>query len=85
MFATPPGRTAPGRGGAPCLAMVQWSAPLSLEGRAKESRGFTRSNVKPRNDHHVNMVEYESESSDDEGTNMCVIERDWTSMSRPFI
>jgi hypothetical protein len=39
---------------------------LDYESRAKESRGFPRSSEKPRNEHHINMVEYSSESSDDE-------------------
>jgi hypothetical protein len=41
---------------------------LDCESQDKESRGFARGNDKPRNDHHVNMVEYGSESSDDEPT-----------------
>jgi hypothetical protein len=43
-----------------------------------ETRGFTRSNDKPRNDQHVNMVEYGSESSDDEEADMCVAEWSWS-------
>jgi hypothetical protein len=31
---------------------------LDCESRAKESRSFTRSSDKPRNERHVNMVEY---------------------------
>jgi hypothetical protein len=46
----------------------------SLQKSARESRGFTRNNDKPRNDHHVNIVEYGSESSDDEQANRCVVE-----------
>jgi hypothetical protein len=47
---------------------------LDCESQAKESRGFTRSGDKLRNEHHVNMVEYSSESSDDEEVDMCVSE-----------
>jgi hypothetical protein len=47
---------------------------LDCESRAKESRNFPRTSDKPRNEHHVNMVEYSSESSDDKGANMCVAE-----------
>jgi hypothetical protein len=39
---------------------------LNCKSRAKESIGFTRSNDKPMNKRHVNMVECDSESSDDE-------------------
>jgi hypothetical protein len=45
---------------------------LDCESRAKESRGFTRSGDKRRNECHVNMVEHSSESSDDEKDDMCV-------------
>jgi hypothetical protein len=37
-----------------------------------KSRNFPRSSKKPRNEHHVNAVEYSSESSDDEEGDMCV-------------
>jgi hypothetical protein len=47
---------------------------LHCESRAKESRNFPRSTDKPRNEHHVNMVEYSSESSYDEEVDMCVAE-----------
>jgi hypothetical protein len=47
---------------------------LECESRAKESRGFPRTSDKPRNERHVNMVEYSSESSDDEEADMCVAE-----------
>jgi hypothetical protein len=52
--------------------------PLHCESQAMETRGFTRSNDKPRNDQHVNMVEYGSESSDDEEADMCVAEWSWS-------
>jgi hypothetical protein len=58
---------------------------MNCESRAKESRSFPRSSDKPRNEHHVNMVEYSSKSSDDEEANMCVVEWNWRSKSRPFI
>jgi hypothetical protein len=35
---------------------------VDCETRAKESRGFSRSNDKSRNDRHVNLVYYDSES-----------------------
>jgi hypothetical protein len=47
---------------------------LDCESRAKESRNFPRSSEKPRNERHVNTVEYSSESSDDEEAAMCVAE-----------
>jgi hypothetical protein len=47
---------------------------LDCESQAKESRGFTRSGDKPRNEWHVNMVEYSSESSNDEEVDMCIAE-----------
>jgi hypothetical protein len=55
---------------------------LDCESRAKESRGFPRSNVKPRNEHYINMVEYSSESSNDEEADMCVDEWSWGSKSK---
>jgi hypothetical protein len=58
---------------------------LGWESRAKESRGFTRNNDKPRNERHVNMVGYSSESSDDEEADMCVAECNWTSKSKSFV
>jgi hypothetical protein len=42
--------------------------------QAKESRGFTRGSEKPRNEHHINMVEYSSKSPDDKEADMCVVE-----------
>jgi hypothetical protein len=33
---------------------------MDCESQAKESRSFPRSSDKPRNEHHVNMVEYSS-------------------------
>jgi hypothetical protein len=50
---------------------------MDCESRAKESRNSPRSSEKPRNEHHVNMVEYSSESSDDEEADMCVAEWTW--------
>jgi hypothetical protein len=47
---------------------------LDCESRAKESRGFTRSNDKPRNEQHVNTIEYSSESSVEENADMCIAE-----------
>jgi hypothetical protein len=47
---------------------------LNCESRAKVSRNFPRSSEKPRNECHVNMVEYSSESSDDKEADMCVAE-----------
>jgi hypothetical protein len=58
---------------------------LDCESRAKESRSFPRSRDKPRNEHHVNMVEYSSESSDNEEADMCVAEWNWGSKSKPFV
>jgi hypothetical protein len=49
------------------------------------SRGFPRSRDKPRNKHHINMVEYSSESSDDEEANICVAKWNWGSKSKPSV
>jgi hypothetical protein len=58
---------------------------LDCENRAKESRNFSRSSEKPRNERHVNTVEYSSESSNDEEVDMCVAEWSWGSKTKPFI
>jgi hypothetical protein len=58
---------------------------LDCESRAKESRNFPRSSDKPRNECHVNMVEYSSKSSDDEEADMCVAKWSWGSKSKPFV
>jgi hypothetical protein len=50
---------------------------LDCESRAKEYRSFPRSSDKPRNECNINMVEYNSESSDDEEANMCVAKCNW--------
>jgi hypothetical protein len=63
--------------------VLQWA--LDCESRAKESRNFPRSSEKPRNKRHVNMVEYSSESPDDEEAIMCVAEWSWGYKSKPFI
>jgi hypothetical protein len=63
--------------------VLQWT--LDCESRAKESRSIPRSNNKPRNEHHVNMVEYSSESSDDKEADMCVAKWSWGSKSKPFV
>jgi hypothetical protein len=47
---------------------------LNCESRAKESRRFHRTSDKPRNERHVNRVEYSSEPLDDGGAEMCVAE-----------
>jgi hypothetical protein len=39
----------------------------------------------PRNEHYDNMVEYSSDSSDDEEVDMCVAEWSWGSKSKPFV
>jgi hypothetical protein len=57
---------------------------LDCESRAKES-SFPRTSDKPRNECYVNMVEYSSESSDDEESDMCVAEWSWGSKSKPFV
>jgi hypothetical protein len=59
--------------------------PMDYESRAKESRSFPRTSDKPRNECHVNTVEYSSESSDNEEADMCVTEWSWGSKSKPFI
>jgi hypothetical protein len=58
---------------------------LNCESRAKESRSFPRTSDKPRNERHVNTVEYSSESSDDEDADMCVAKWSWGSKSKPFL
>jgi hypothetical protein len=50
---------------------------LDYESRAKESRCFPRTSDKTRNEHHINTVEYSSESSNDEEADMCVAEWSW--------
>jgi hypothetical protein len=63
--------------------VLQWA--LDCESRAKESRNFPRTSDKPRNEHHVNTVEYSSESSDDKEVIMCVAEWSWGSKFKPFV
>jgi hypothetical protein len=46
---------------------------------------FPRASNKPRNECHVNMVKYSSESSDDEKADMCIAEWSWGSKSKPFV
>jgi hypothetical protein len=58
---------------------------LDCESRAKESRNLPSTNDKPRNERHVNTVEYSSESLDDEEADMCVAEWSWGSKSKPFV
>jgi hypothetical protein len=58
---------------------------LNYESQAKESRSFPRTSDKPRNERHVNTVEYSSESSDDEEADMCIAKWSWGSKSKPFI
>jgi hypothetical protein len=63
--------------------VLQWA--LDYESRDKESKSFPMSNKKPRNERHVNMVEYSSESSDDEEADMCVAKWSWGFKSKPFV
>jgi hypothetical protein len=63
--------------------VLQWA--LYCESRANEFRNSPRTSDKPRNEHHVNTVEYSSESSDDEEADMCVAKWIWGSKSKPFI
>jgi hypothetical protein len=58
---------------------------LYCESRAKESRGFPRSSDKPMNERHANMIEYSSESSDDEEAEMCRTEWNWGYKSKPIM
>jgi hypothetical protein len=58
---------------------------LDCESRGKESRFVARSGDKARNDCPINMVEYGSESSDDDEANMCVAEWSWASKSKSFV
>jgi hypothetical protein len=58
---------------------------LDCKSRAKESKNFPRSSEKSRNRRHVNVVEYSSESSDDEETDMCVAEWSCGSKSKLFV
>jgi hypothetical protein len=50
---------------------------LDYESQAKDSRNFPRTNDKPRNKRHINIVEYSSELSDDEEADMCVADWSW--------
>jgi hypothetical protein len=43
------------------------------------------SSDEPRNERHINMVEYSSESSDDKEANMCVADWSWGSKSKPLV
>jgi hypothetical protein len=63
--------------------ILQWA--MDCESQGKESRGLPKSSDKPRNECHVNMVEYSSESSDDNEANMCIAEWNWSSKSKQFI
>jgi hypothetical protein len=58
---------------------------MDCKSRAKEFRGFPRSSDKPRNECDVNMVEYSSESSNDEEVDISIAEWNWGSKSKPFI
>jgi hypothetical protein len=58
---------------------------LNCESCAKEYRNFPRTSDKPRNERHINMVEYSSESPDDEEPDMCVAEWNWGSKSNPML
>jgi hypothetical protein len=58
---------------------------LDCESRAKESRSVARSGDKARNNCPINMVEYGSESSDDDESDMCVAEWSWALKSKPFV
>jgi hypothetical protein len=58
---------------------------MDCESRAKESRGVAKNSDKPRNDCPINMVEYGSESSDDNEADMCIAEWSWASKSKPFV
>jgi hypothetical protein len=55
--------------------VLQWA--LDYESRAKEPRSFPSTSDKPRNQHHVNTVEYSRELSDDEEADMCIVEWSW--------
>jgi hypothetical protein len=46
---------------------------------------FPRASDKPRNEYHVNTIEYSSESSNNEEADMCVPEWSWGSKSKPFV
>jgi hypothetical protein len=50
--------------------VLQWA--LNCESRAKQFRSFPRSSEKPRNERHINMVEYSSELLDDEEADVCM-------------
>jgi hypothetical protein len=58
---------------------------LDCKSQAKESRNFLRTSDKPRSECHINMVEYSSESSDDEEADMCVAEWSRGFKSKPFV
>jgi hypothetical protein len=58
---------------------------LNCGSQAKDSRNFLRTGDKPRNECHVNTIEYSSELLDDEAGNMCVAEWSWGSKSKPFV
>jgi hypothetical protein len=63
--------------------VLQWA--LDCESWAKESWSFHRSSDKPRNERHINTIEYSSESSNDKHVDMCVAEWSLGSKSKPFV
>jgi hypothetical protein len=65
------------------VSQVLQRAP-NCESRAKESRSFPMTSDKHRNERHVNMVDYSSESSDDKEADKCVAEWRWGSKSKPL-
>jgi hypothetical protein len=58
---------------------------LDCESRSKDSRSFPRTSDKPRNERHVNTIEYSSESSDEEEADTCVAECCLGSKSKTFV
>jgi hypothetical protein len=56
-----------------------------VKAKPKESRNFPRTSDKPRNECHINTVEYSSESSDDKEADMCIAKWSWGSKSKPSI
>jgi hypothetical protein len=49
------------------------------------SRSFPRTSDEPRNECHVNTVEYSTKSSDNEEADMSIAEWRWGSKSKPFM
>jgi hypothetical protein len=68
------------------LMLVKSYKGLSIVKAEPKNLGASpRSSNKTRNEHHVNMVEYSSESSNDKEADMCVAKWNCRSKSKLFV